>query len=146
MIDENDNNPYFVTDITNVTVLENSKIGTEIAAIIAKDPDSEDYGKITYLLDKMSSQVRKTKEQTQSLCNYSASSNQNSRDNSLRQLIQLVGLMKNFSLVAGKVRYSFGERIVDGRRHARLGNQELLRARYRSLGQLSVWLHGRRIS
>ncbi|OAD57365.1 Cadherin-23 [Eufriesea mexicana] len=58
VLDENDNNPYFVTDISNLTVMENAKIGTEIATIQAKDPDSGDYGKITYLLDRMSSQAR----------------------------------------------------------------------------------------
>ncbi|OXU32081.1 hypothetical protein TSAR_007838 [Trichomalopsis sarcophagae] len=56
VIDENDNNPYFVTDVSNVTVNENSKIGTEIIALKARDPDSGDYGKVTYLLDRMSSQ------------------------------------------------------------------------------------------
>ncbi|KAK0092521.1 hypothetical protein PV326_001229 [Microctonus aethiopoides] len=56
VLDENDNNPYFISDINNITVLENSKIGTEIAVIEARDPDSGDYGKITYLLDRMSSQ------------------------------------------------------------------------------------------
>ncbi|XP_024946017.1 cadherin-23 isoform X2 [Cephus cinctus] len=56
VLDENDNNPYFTTDTSNVTAMENSKIGTEIAVIEAKDPDSGDYGKITYLLDRMSSQ------------------------------------------------------------------------------------------
>lgn len=57
VLDENDNNPYFVTDINNLNVMENSKIGTEIATIQARDPDSGDYGKITYLLDRMSSEV-----------------------------------------------------------------------------------------
>lgn len=57
VLDENDNNPYFVTDINNLNVMENSKIGTEIASIQARDPDSGDYGKITYLLDRMSSEV-----------------------------------------------------------------------------------------
>lgn len=57
VLDENDNNPYFVTDINNLTVMENSKIGTEVATIQARDPDSGDYGKITYLLDRMSSQA-----------------------------------------------------------------------------------------
>lgn len=32
--------------------------GTKIAVIEAKDADSSDYGKITYLLDRLSSQVR----------------------------------------------------------------------------------------
>lgn len=42
--------------MSNVTVLENSKIGTEITRIEAKDADSGDFGKITFLLDRMSSQ------------------------------------------------------------------------------------------
>ncbi|KAG5330839.1 CAD86 protein, partial [Acromyrmex heyeri] len=54
VLDENDNNPYFVSNISNVTVMENSKIGTEIAVIQAADSDSGDYGKITYLLDRIS--------------------------------------------------------------------------------------------
>lgn len=57
VLDENDNNPYFVTDIGNLTVMENAKVGTEVATIQAKDPDSGDYGKITYLLDRVSSQA-----------------------------------------------------------------------------------------
>ncbi|KAG7212887.1 hypothetical protein KM043_002239 [Ampulex compressa] len=56
VLDENDNNPYFISDIANITVMENAKIGTEVAVIQARDPDSGDYGKITYLLDRMSSQ------------------------------------------------------------------------------------------
>ncbi|XP_066601612.1 cadherin-23 [Prorops nasuta] len=56
VLDENDNNPYFLTDANNITVMENAKIGTEIIVIQAKDADSGDYGKITYLLDRMSSQ------------------------------------------------------------------------------------------
>lgn len=57
VLDENDNNPYFITEINNITATENAKIGTEIAVIQARDLDSGDYGKITYLLDRMSSQV-----------------------------------------------------------------------------------------
>lgn len=57
VIDENDNNPFFIVDIHNLTVMENAKIGTEIAVIMARDADSDDYGKITYLLDRMSAQV-----------------------------------------------------------------------------------------
>nr|XP_012151361.1 PREDICTED: cadherin-23 [Megachile rotundata] len=56
VLDENDNNPYFITDINNIMVMENVKVGTTIATIQANDPDSGDYGKITYLLDRMSSQ------------------------------------------------------------------------------------------
>lgn len=57
VLDENDNNPYFVGDISNITVREDAPIGTEIASIEAHDADSGDYGKVTYLLDRMSSQV-----------------------------------------------------------------------------------------
>ncbi|XP_026823898.1 cadherin-23 isoform X2 [Ooceraea biroi] len=56
VLDENDNNPYFISNVSNINVMENSKIGTEIIVIQAADPDSGDYGKITYLLDRMSSQ------------------------------------------------------------------------------------------
>ncbi|CAL1677979.1 unnamed protein product [Lasius platythorax] len=56
VLDENDNNPYFVSNVSSVTVMENSKIGTEITVIQATDSDSGDYGKITYLLDRISSQ------------------------------------------------------------------------------------------
>ncbi|XP_071565121.1 cadherin-23 [Temnothorax nylanderi] len=56
VLDENDNNPYFISNVSSVTVMENSKIGTEITVIQAADSDSGDYGKITYLLDRISSQ------------------------------------------------------------------------------------------
>lgn len=55
VIDENDNNPYFVAGNANLSVVENSPIGTRIAMIQAKDADSGDFGKITFLIDKMSS-------------------------------------------------------------------------------------------
>ncbi|XP_050524905.1 cadherin-23 [Daktulosphaira vitifoliae] len=61
VIDENDNNPYF-TDETpnNITIPENTPIGTSIATMIAMDADSSDYGKVTYLLDRLSSQGKFT--------------------------------------------------------------------------------------
>lgn len=55
IIDENDNNPYFIGDITNITVYENSPIGHVITTIEAEDADSGDYGKISYLIDRISS-------------------------------------------------------------------------------------------
>lgn len=55
VLDENDNNPYFVSDFKNLTVLENSPIGTRIVQIKADDSDSGDYGKITFLIDRVSS-------------------------------------------------------------------------------------------
>lgn len=57
VIDENDNNPYFPIDTTNFTVYENSMIGTRIATIQALDPDSGAFGKITYLIDRVSASV-----------------------------------------------------------------------------------------
>ncbi|KAG8235451.1 hypothetical protein J437_LFUL011362 [Ladona fulva] len=56
VLDENDNNPYFVGDITNITVREDAPVGTAIAVIEARDADIGDYGKVTYLLDRGSSQ------------------------------------------------------------------------------------------
>ncbi|RZF38140.1 hypothetical protein LSTR_LSTR005501 [Laodelphax striatellus] len=55
VLDENDNNPYFVGETTNLTIREDTPIGTEIGRIEAMDADSGDYGKITYLLDRISS-------------------------------------------------------------------------------------------
>ncbi|KAJ9587165.1 hypothetical protein L9F63_019319, partial [Diploptera punctata] len=49
VLDENDNNPYFIGDINNITVRED-------APLEARDPDSGDFGRITFLLDRMSSQ------------------------------------------------------------------------------------------
>lgn len=56
VIDENDNNPYFIGNFGNYTVYENSPVGTRIAMIQAKDPDAGEYGKITFLIDRISSQ------------------------------------------------------------------------------------------
>lgn len=80
ILDENDNNPYFVGDLGNITVREDAPIGesvsdkysepppqaslhlrrlfagTEIAKIEARDADSGEFGRITYLLDRISSQ------------------------------------------------------------------------------------------
>ncbi|XP_023245986.1 cadherin-23 [Copidosoma floridanum] len=52
VIDENDNNPYFMTTTDNFTVPENAKVGTRVAVITALDRDEGDYGKVTYVLDK----------------------------------------------------------------------------------------------
>lgn len=58
VLDENDNNPVFIVgDLQNLTVRENSRIGEPIATIQAKDIDSGEFGKITYLIDRISSQV-----------------------------------------------------------------------------------------
>ncbi|XP_044743020.1 cadherin-23, partial [Chrysoperla carnea] len=56
VLDENDNNPYFVSNTTNLSVHEDAPVGYEITVLEAKDADSGDYGKITYLLDHVASQ------------------------------------------------------------------------------------------
>ncbi|KAL0881086.1 hypothetical protein ABMA27_002212 [Loxostege sticticalis] len=56
VLDENDNNPVFESSAFEYKVLEAVEPGTTIAVIQAKDADSGEYGKITYLLDRMSSQ------------------------------------------------------------------------------------------
>ncbi|XP_052863308.1 cadherin-23 [Anopheles cruzii] len=58
VLDENDNNPYFVDGVGDFYVSENATIGTEIVAILAKDLDSGDFGRITYLLDRVSSKEK----------------------------------------------------------------------------------------
>lgn len=58
VLDENDNNPFFVGDLTNITVREDAPLGTEVARLQARDADSGDFGRITYLLDRRSSQVK----------------------------------------------------------------------------------------
>lgn len=52
---ENDNNPYFITETQNLTISENQPIGSQIAVIEAGDADSGDFGKITFLIDRISS-------------------------------------------------------------------------------------------
>lgn len=56
ILDENDNQPYFITEFQNLSIYENQPIGTQIAVIEANDADSGDYGKITFLIDRLSSQ------------------------------------------------------------------------------------------
>lgn len=57
VVDENDNSPYFITEPTSVIVAEDAAAGEEIAILEAKDADSGEFGKVTYLLDRVSSQV-----------------------------------------------------------------------------------------
>lgn len=57
VLDENDNNPYFESNVHEFKVREDVPIGTSIAKIVARDADSGEYGKITYLLDRISTQV-----------------------------------------------------------------------------------------
>uniref|UniRef100_A0A1B0CCE9 Putative cadherin egf lag seven-pass g-type receptor n=1 Tax=Lutzomyia longipalpis TaxID=7200 RepID=A0A1B0CCE9_LUTLO len=60
VIDENDNRPYFLGDMRNFSVSENAPIGTKITTVRAEDADSGDFGKITYLMDRISSQGKFT--------------------------------------------------------------------------------------
>ncbi len=47
--------PIFIDNLSNVTVPEDAPLGFVIAKVVAKDLDSGNYGKITYLLDRKSS-------------------------------------------------------------------------------------------
>lgn len=58
MLDENDNNPYFILEPPSIAISEDTPIGEEVAALEARDADSGEFGKVTYLLDRVSSQVR----------------------------------------------------------------------------------------
>ncbi|KAF5272299.1 hypothetical protein FQR65_LT04956 [Abscondita terminalis] len=56
VLDENDNNPYFLSDPNSLTVPENIEVGETIGVVKATDTDSGDYSKITYLLDRISAE------------------------------------------------------------------------------------------
>ncbi|XP_043655694.1 cadherin-23 [Drosophila teissieri] len=60
VLDENDNNPYFVGGSKNYTISENAAPGTRVATLQAGDADSGDFGKITFLMDRISSQGKFT--------------------------------------------------------------------------------------
>ncbi|XP_045137140.1 cadherin-23-like [Portunus trituberculatus] len=55
VIDENDNNPTFINPLSNLTIREDAPPGTSVTTVTATDPDSDDYGLVTYLLDRKSS-------------------------------------------------------------------------------------------
>uniref|UniRef100_A0A1A9WMM0 Cadherin domain-containing protein n=1 Tax=Glossina brevipalpis TaxID=37001 RepID=A0A1A9WMM0_9MUSC len=56
ILDENDNNPYFLIGSKNYTISESATIGTRLGTVYASDSDSGDFGKITFLMDRISSQ------------------------------------------------------------------------------------------
>uniref|UniRef100_A0A6P7FSK3 Cadherin-23 n=1 Tax=Diabrotica virgifera virgifera TaxID=50390 RepID=A0A6P7FSK3_DIAVI len=60
ILDENDNNPSFLPEPSALIIPEDIHVGTEIARVKAADADSGEYGKITYLLDRLSSQGKFT--------------------------------------------------------------------------------------
>lgn len=56
VLDENDNSPIFMAEPSRLLLPEDMPIGTQVTVIEAQDADSGEYGKITYLLDRLSSQ------------------------------------------------------------------------------------------
>lgn len=56
VLDENDNNPVFESSAFEYRVREDAEPGTVIAVVSARDADSGENGKITYLLDRTSTQ------------------------------------------------------------------------------------------
>ncbi|EDV92750.1 GH18658 [Drosophila grimshawi] len=55
VLDENDNNPFFIGGSKNYTISEGASPGTRVATLQAADADSGDFGKITFLMDRISS-------------------------------------------------------------------------------------------
>ncbi|SPP80357.1 cadherin-23 [Drosophila guanche] len=60
VLDENDNNPYFIGGSKNYTISEQAAPGTRVATLQAADADAGDFGKITFLMDRISSQGKFT--------------------------------------------------------------------------------------
>lgn len=56
VLDENDNSPYFLAEPKSIKVPEDTPPGTEIAKLEALDADLGEFGKITFLLDRLSSE------------------------------------------------------------------------------------------
>jgi cadherin 23 len=47
--------PIFVDNVSNITVKEDTPVGSVVAKVLARDADSGNYGRVTYLLDRKSS-------------------------------------------------------------------------------------------
>lgn len=62
VLDENDNNPVFSSEPDSISINENVSIGQDIGRVKAYDADSGEYGHVTYLLSRVSSQVSETKK------------------------------------------------------------------------------------
>lgn len=58
VLDENDNSPYFLLEPFSAMVPEDASVGQSVTYVEARDPDSGEYGKVTYLLDRLSSEVK----------------------------------------------------------------------------------------
>uniref|UniRef100_A0A915PC44 Uncharacterized protein n=1 Tax=Setaria digitata TaxID=48799 RepID=A0A915PC44_9BILA len=50
VLDVNDNPPSFVQSIYRAAVLENMQPGTKVVQVLANDPDSEHFGRVSYLI------------------------------------------------------------------------------------------------
>uniref|UniRef100_A0AAF5PQC7 Cadherin domain-containing protein n=2 Tax=Wuchereria bancrofti TaxID=6293 RepID=A0AAF5PQC7_WUCBA len=50
ILDINDNPPRFMQHIYRATVLENMQRGTKVVQVLANDPDSEHFGRVSYLI------------------------------------------------------------------------------------------------
>ncbi|CAG9538889.1 unnamed protein product [Cercopithifilaria johnstoni] len=50
ILDVNDNSPRFTQPIYQATVLENMPRGTKVVQVLANDPDSEHFGRVSYLI------------------------------------------------------------------------------------------------
>ncbi|VDK86986.1 unnamed protein product, partial [Litomosoides sigmodontis] len=50
ILDVNDNPPRFVQPIYQATILENMQPGTKVVQVLANDPDSEHFGRVSYLI------------------------------------------------------------------------------------------------
>ncbi|XP_066258040.1 cadherin-23 isoform X2 [Euwallacea similis] len=62
ILDENDNSPIFTHEPTALMIPENIPAGSKITTINATDDDSGEFGKITFILDRLSSQGKFTIE------------------------------------------------------------------------------------
>ncbi|GLV38052.1 Cadherin 88C [Carabus blaptoides fortunei] len=56
VLDENDNNPFFLPEPRALSIPEDVPVGEQVAMLEARDADAGEYGRITYLLDRVSSQ------------------------------------------------------------------------------------------
>ncbi|OZC11535.1 hypothetical protein X798_01393 [Onchocerca flexuosa] len=50
ILDVNDNPPRFMQSVYHATVLENMQRGTKVLQVLANDPDSEHFGRVSYLI------------------------------------------------------------------------------------------------
>ncbi|VDN03543.1 unnamed protein product [Thelazia callipaeda] len=51
VLDVNDNPPRFSQPLYQATVRENAEVGTKVLQLVANDPDSEHFGRVSYFID-----------------------------------------------------------------------------------------------